>query len=251
MKRLQPVPVGVRGELYIGGDGVARGYWNRGELTAERFVPDPFSRRGGQRLYRTGDEARYLANGEIEYLGRSDQQVKLRGYRIELGEIEAALREHESVNSAAVAVRGERLVAYVVGQTIDGNVLRQHLQQRLPDYMVPSYYMSLAALPQTPNGKLDRKALPEPEPDAITGAEYEAPRTPVEEVLAAIIAEVLGVSRVGRQDDFFALGGHSLLAMQVISRIREAFQVELPVRVLFESPTLAGLGRYLEQAAED
>jgi|SRR5215213_3623287 len=136
---------------------------------------------------------------------------------------------------------------YVIAQTIDGNALRQHLQQRLPDYMVPSYYMSLPALPQTPNGKLDRKALPEPEPDA-TGTAYEAPRTPVEEVLAAIIAEVLGVSRVGREDDFFALGGHSLLAMQVISRIREAFQVELPVRVLFESPTLAGLSRYLEQA---
>ena len=156
---LQPVPAGVRGELYIGGDGVARGYWNRGELTAERFVPDPFSRRGGARLYRTGDEARYLANGEIEYLGRSDQQVKLRGFRIELGEIEAALREHESVTNAAVAVRGDRLVAYVVAtadKTVDGNVLRQHLQQRLPEYMVPSYYMPLAALPHTPTGKLDR-----------------------------------------------------------------------------------------------
>jgi amino acid adenylation domain-containing protein len=239
---MQPVPVGVRGELYIGGDGVARGYWNRGELTAERFVPDPFHKRGGQRLYRTGDEARYLENGEIEYLGRSDQQVKLRGFRIELGEIEAALREHESVSSAAVAVRGERLVAYVVGETIDGNVLREHLQQRLPDYMVPSYYMTLAALPQTPNGKLDRKALPTPEPGAA-GAEYEAPRTPVEEVLSAIVAEVLQLPQVGRNDEFFTLGGHSLLAMQVISRIREAFQVELPVRMLFETPTLSGLAR--------
>jgi natural product biosynthesis luciferase-like monooxygenase protein len=275
---LQPVPVGVRGELYIGGDGVARGYWSRGELTAERFVPDPFSRRGGQRLYRTGDEARYLANGEIEYLGRSDQQVKLRGYRIELGEIEAALREHESVASAAVAVRGDRLVAYVVPATtyaedadsttesraqqqqfveraiagtratLSVSELRAHLQKRLPEYMVPGYFMTLTALPQTPNGKLDRRALPEPDPEAgVSGAEYEAPRTPVEEVLAAIVAEVLQVPRVGRQDDFFALGGHSLLAMQVISRIRQAFQVELPVRVLFEAPTLAGLARYLEQ----
>ncbi|HEY3581495.1 MAG TPA: MupA/Atu3671 family FMN-dependent luciferase-like monooxygenase, partial [Pyrinomonadaceae bacterium] len=261
---LKPVPIGVRGELYIGGDGVARGYWNRGELTAERFVPDPFSRRGGERLYRTGDEGRYLPSGEIEYLGRSDQQVKLRGYRIELGEIEAALREHENVSNAAVAIRGERLVAYVVPTgdlrdlkeeisvahapipsspsrsatpaNVSAGELRAHLQQRLPDYMVPSYYVTLTALPQTPNGKLDRKSLPEPDAAAgLAATTYEAPRTPVEEVLAAIIAEVLQVPRVGRHDDFFALGGHSLLAMQVISRIREAFQVELPVRVLFET----------------
>jgi len=252
---LQPTPVGVRGELYIGGDGVARGYWNRGELTAERFVPDPFSRRGGDRLYRTGDEGRYLQSGEIEYLGRSDQQVKLRGYRIELGEIEAALREHQSVSNAAVAVRGERLVAYVVpaGALQDAKeqipALRAHLQQRLPEYMAPSVYLTLTALPQTPNGKLDRKALPEPDAAAgLATTTYEAPRSPVEEVLAAIIAEVLQVPRVGRHDDFFALGGHSLLAMQVISRIREAFQVELPVRVLFETPTLAGLGAYLDHA---
>ncbi|HJT64970.1 MAG TPA: amino acid adenylation domain-containing protein [Pyrinomonadaceae bacterium] len=279
---LRPVPVGVRGELYIGGDGVARGYWNRGELTAERFVPDPFSRRGGDRLYRTGDEGRYLATGEIEYLGRSDQQVKLRGYRIELGEIEAALREHESVSNAAVAVCGERLVAYVVPAgdlrdldsqtsadqqipavrqlssslsrsatpgTAPVSELRTHLQQRLPEYMVPSVYLTLPALPQTPNGKLDRKALPEPDPGAaINATVYEAPRTPVEEVLAAIVAEVLQVPKVGRQDDFFTLGGHSLLAMQVISRIRKAFQVELPVRVLFETPTLARFASHLEQA---
>jgi amino acid adenylation domain-containing protein len=240
-------------------------------------VPDPFSRRGGERLYRTGDEGRYLASGEIEYLGRSDQQVKLRGYRIELGEIEAALREHESVSNAAVAVRGERLVAYVVPggdfgdvkepisaahsqislspsrsvpvATVSINELRAHLQQRLPDYMVPSYYVTLAALPQTPNGKLDRKALPEPDLAAgVAAAAYEAPRTPTEEVLAAIMAEVLQLPRVSRQDDFFALGGHSLLAMQVISRIREAFEIELPVRLLFETPTLAGLSAHLDQA---
>ncbi|HEY3582450.1 MAG TPA: amino acid adenylation domain-containing protein, partial [Pyrinomonadaceae bacterium] len=266
---LRPVPIGVRGELYIGGDGVARGYWNRSELTAERFMPDPFSRRGSQRLYRTGDEGRYLPSGEIEYLGRSDQQVKLRGYRIELGEIEAALREHESVSNAAVAVRGERLVAYVVPSgdladleeqisadrglgvtaTVSASELRAHLQQRLPDYMVPSYYVTLTALPQTPNGKLDRKALPEPDQAALVStAVYEPPRTPTEEVLAAIVAEVLQLPRVGRQDDFFALGGHSLLAMQVVSRIREAFHIELPVRALFETPALAGLSAYLEQA---
>src|ERR1043165_3743439 len=220
---LKPVPVGVRGELYIGGDGVARGYWNRGELTADRFVPDPFSRRGGDRLYRTGDEGRYLASGEIEYLGRSDQQVKLRGYRIELGEIEAALREHESVSNAAVAVRGERLVAYVVlernlrdledqissslsigatAASVSASELRAHLQQRLPEYMVPTHYVTLTALPQTPNGKLDRKALPEPDPGAgVSAAVYEAPRTPVEEVLAAIIAEVLQAPRVGRSEE--------------------------------------------------
>jgi amino acid adenylation domain-containing protein/non-ribosomal peptide synthase protein (TIGR01720 family) len=243
---MQPVPVGVRGELYIGGDGVARGYWNRSDLTAERFVPDPFHKRGGQRLYRTGDEARYLENGEIEYLGRSDQQVKLRGFRIELGEIEAALREHESVSSAAVAVRGERLVAYVVGETIDGNVLREHLQQRLPDYMVPSYYMTLAALPQTPNGKLDRKALPEPEPSA-TGAEYEAPRTPVEEVLSAIVAEVLQLPQIGRNDDFFTLGGHSLLASQLLFRLQKAFQVELSLLSIFQTPRVADLAAHISR----
>jgi amino acid adenylation domain-containing protein/non-ribosomal peptide synthase protein (TIGR01720 family) len=248
---LQPVPVGVRGELYIGGDGVARGYWSRGELTAERFVPDPFSRRGGQRLYRTGDECRYLANGEIEYLGRSDQQVKLRGYRIELGEIEAVLRAHESVASAAVTVRGDRLVAYVVppdGVMVDGKLLRAYLQQRLPEYMVPSYYMALAALPQTPNGKLDRKALPEPEAGAgLTGAEYEAPRTLVEEVLAAIAGEVLQVPRVGRQDDFFALGGHSLLASQLLYRLQRAFQVDLSLLSIFQTPKVADLAAHISR----
>ncbi|HEY3581914.1 MAG TPA: condensation domain-containing protein, partial [Pyrinomonadaceae bacterium] len=263
---LRPVPIGVRGELYIGGDGVARGYWNRGELTAERFMPDPFSRRGSQRLYRTGDEGRYLPSGEIEYLGRSDQQVKLRGYRIELGEIEAALREHESVSNAAVAVRGERLVAYVVPTgdvadleeqisadrglgvtaTVSASELRAHLQQLLPDYMMPSYYVTLTALPQTPNGKLDRKALPEPHQAALLATtEYEPPRTPTEEVLAAIMAEVLQLPRVGRQDDFFALGGHSLLASQLLFRLQKAFQLELSLLNIFQSPKLKDLAAHI------
>ncbi len=255
---LNPVPVGVAGELYTGGAGLARGYLNHPELTGERFIPDPFGEEPGGRLYRTGDLVRYLADGRIEFLGRADEQVKVRGYRVELGEIEAALGGHESVREAVVVARDDgrgekRLVAYVVAT--DDNApnavtLRGHLKERLPEYMIPTAFVLLDALPLTKSGKVDRRALPAPDDAArlTFDNEFTAPRTPVEEVLAAAWAEVLGVERVGVGDDFFELGGHSLLATQVISRVREAFRVELPLRSIFESPTLAELAECVEAA---
>jgi amino acid adenylation domain-containing protein len=241
----QPVPAGVAGDLYVGGDGLARGYLNRPSLTAERFVPDPFSTTPGQRLYRTGDLARYLPDGSLDYLGRGDQQVKLRGYRIELGEVEAVLASHPAVREAVVVAREEtsgdrRLVAYLVPASTSARptaaVLRTHLRERLPDYMVPSAFVLLDALPLTPNGKVDRRALPAPDAPAGTpDSGYVMPRTPTEEVLCGIWTEVLGTPRVGIDDDFFELGGHSLLATQVVSRVREALQVEVPLRALFEA----------------
>ncbi|HEV7586613.1 MAG TPA: amino acid adenylation domain-containing protein, partial [Longimicrobium sp.] len=234
---MRPQPVGVPGELYVGGAQVARGYLDQAATTAERFVPDPFGA-AGARLYRTGDRARWLADGTVEYLGRVDHQVKVRGFRIEPGEIEATLRRHPSVADCAVVAREGRLAAYVVGAG-DADALRAHLRNTLPDYMVPAAFVSLDALPLTPNGKVDRAALPEP--DAHADEESASARTPVEEVLAAIWAEVLGRGRVGAHDDFFALGGHSLLATRVVSRVRAALAVELPVRALFEAPTVAGL----------
>ncbi|KTT64436.1 AMP-binding enzyme, partial [Sphingomonas sanguinis] len=228
----EPVPLGATGEIYIGGAGVARGYLNRAELTAERFVPSPFVE--GDRLYRTGDLARYLPDGNIEFLGRNDHQVKIRGFRIELGEIEARLAEHADVGEAVVVAREDeagdkRLVAYVVaaGDAAAATaperaaVLRAHLGALLPDYMVPAAYVALEALPLTPNGKLDRKALPAPEGDAFTRQAYEAPQGPVEEALAAIWSELLGVEQVSRHDNFFELGGHSLLAIRLLSRVRQ------------------------------
>ena len=252
--RMHPVPVGVPGELYIGGVGVARGYRNRPELTAERFVPDEFSEEPGARLYRTGDQVRFRDDGTLEYMGRLDDQVKVRGFRIELGEIEARLGEHEAVRQAAVMVHGEdvdaRLVAYVVfgeESRFDLREMRRFLRRSLPDYMVPSLLMELDELPLTPNGKLDRKALPDPETALPSEEEaFVAPRTPTEEVLAGIWAEVLGRERVSVDDDFFALGGHSLLAAQVTSRIVQDLGVELPVRSLFESPTVAELAEEAE-----
>jgi amino acid adenylation domain-containing protein len=245
-----PQPAGVPGELLIGGAGVARGYLGRSAMTAERFVPDPFGGELGARLYRTGDRARWRVDGTLEYLGRVDQQVKIRGFRIEPGEIEAVLRGHESVTDCVVVARedvsGEqRLVAYVVGG-VEADELREHLRESLPEYMVPAAFVGLEALPLTPNGKLDRKALPAPEYTA--GADrYVAPRTPTEEVLAGIWAEVLRLERVGVEERFFELGGHSLLATQVVSRVREAFGVELPLRALFETPTVAGLAPQVER----
>ncbi|HEU4561307.1 MAG TPA: amino acid adenylation domain-containing protein, partial [Longimicrobium sp.] len=248
--RGKPVPVGVAGELYVGGAGVARGYLGRPELTAERFVADSFGAEPGARLYRTGDLGRWLADGTIEFLGRVDTQVKVRGYRIELGEIEAVLRQAPGVTDCAVVARQDetgtpRLVAYVVGG-VEAGGLRDHLRRELPDYMVPAVYVPLERLPLTPSGKLDRKALPAPE-FASAEERYVAPRTPAEEVLAGIWAELLGRERVGVEESFFELGGHSLLATRVVSRVREVFGVELPLRALFEGPTVAELAGRVEE----
>ncbi|HEX6371118.1 MAG TPA: amino acid adenylation domain-containing protein [Longimicrobium sp.] len=245
---LRPIPVGLPGELYIGGVQVARGYLNRPDLTAERFVADPFSSGAGARLYRTGDRARWRADGALEYLGRLDHQVKIRGLRIEPGEVEAALRRHPAVADCAVVVREDapgdpRLVAYVVAGA-DAEALRARLGTSLPDYMVPAALVAMDALPVTPNGKLDRGALPAPEYAAVEA--YTAPRTPTEERLAAIWAEVLRRERVGVNDSFFVLGGHSLLATRAVSRVREAFGVELPLRAVFETPTVAGVALRVE-----
>jgi amino acid adenylation domain-containing protein len=253
----QLAPLGVSGELYIGGDGVARGYLRRPGLTAERFIPNPFSKREGARLYRTGDVARYLPDSKLEYLGRIDEQVKIRGFRVELGEIEAVLVEHESVRQCVVMAREDlpgdkRLVAYIVsgaGEQLKNAELRQFLHERLPDYMVPSAFVQLDALPHSTNGKIDRRALPRPERAGLAREqEYVAPRTVVEEVLSGIWAEVLGVERVGVRDNFFELGGHSLLATQVVSRLRSAFAVEVALRSLFDRPTVAGLAEVVEAA---
>ncbi|WP_213781832.1 non-ribosomal peptide synthetase, partial [Caballeronia sp. dw_276] len=254
--RGNPVPEGVAGELYIGGMVLARGYLNRADLTAERFLPDPFGEPGAT-MYRSGDLARWLSDGNIEYMGRADQQVKIRGFRIEPGEIEVMLAAHERVREAVVIARddltgGRRLVGYVVaeGEPPAAGDLRGYLQQILPEYMVPSHFVMLDALPLTPNGKLDRRALPTP--DLSHGeAVFVEPRTESERTLAAILAEVLGVDRVGAQDDFFDLGGHSLLATQIIARLRAASGTELPLRALFEAPVVADLAKRLDDARRE
>ncbi|HEX2091425.1 MAG TPA: amino acid adenylation domain-containing protein [Longimicrobiaceae bacterium] len=250
--RLEPVPVGVAGELYLAGDGLARGYLERPELTAERFLPSPFGP-AGSRMYRVMDRVRWTAAGELEYLGRTDHQVKVRGFRVELGEIEAVLRGHPAVRDAAAGVQedaGERrIVAYVVaaeGAEATAAELRGWLRERLPEPVVPAFVVALEALPLTPSGKLDRRALPAHEGDGAA-REYVAPRTPLEEIMAEIFAEVLGMERVGAHDDFFALGGHSLLATRVVSRVRRQFGVEMMLRTLFEAPTVAGLAGRLEE----
>ncbi len=253
-QHLQPVPTGITGEIHAGGVGLARGYLNQAGLTAERFIPDPFSRIPGARLYKTGDLARFVAGGEIEFTGRVDQQVKVRGFRIEPGEIETVLGRHPGVREAVVVARadapgGKRLIAYVVAceeSPPKASEMRDYLTRTLPEYMVPSAFVVLDALPLTATGKVDRNALPVPEqarPELDHA--YIAPRTAVEEVLCGVFSEVLQVEPVGVQDSFFELGGHSLLATQITSRLREAFQVELPLRKLFEAPAVERLAEVI------
>ena len=248
--QMQPVPIGVPGELYIGGDGLARGYRNRPDLTAEKFVPHPFSQEPGARLYNTGDLARYRADGNLELLGRRDHQVKIRGFRVELGEIEAALGEHPAVQATAVVTREEapgeqRLVAYAVlqpGSLARAEELRSFLKSKLPDYMLPSRFEFLDSLPVNPSGKVDRRALPAPGSGRLEGvASYVAPRTELEKKLAAIWAEVLQLDRVSIHDNFFDLGGHSLLAVKLVARLEKAVGKKLPVICIFQLPTISEL----------
>jgi len=253
-KHHQPVPIGIPGELYIGGDGLARGYFNQPELTAESFVPSPFQGGSNSRLYKTGDLARYLPDGNIQFLGRVDHQVKIRGYRVELDEIQLALNQQPQIRENVVVAweseRGQQLAAYFVpaSELVPGSEeLRSFLQARLPDYMLPAAFISLEALPVTPNGKVDRRSLPGP--DEVGEDEedtFVAPHTDTEAAIAQIWQELLGVERVGRYEDFFSSGGHSLLVMQLVARLRNIFEVELPVNSVFERPTLAGIAEQIE-----
>ncbi|HEY0604178.1 MAG TPA: thioesterase domain-containing protein, partial [Herpetosiphonaceae bacterium] len=285
---MQPVPLGVAGELYLGGAGLARGYLQRPDLTAARFVPDPFSPQPGARLYRTGDRVRYRADGQLAFLGRLDHQVKVRGFRIELDEIAAVLRQHPDVQAAVAIVREDipgdpRIVAYVVEEPRTENLepvsasspspaaagegsrlsdgvrawneglrpadLRRFLATKLPSYMVPSAFVQLESLPLTPNGKLDRKALPAPEARVEPSADRVLPRTPLEEAIAGVWTRVLGRESIGVHDDFFALGGHSLLVVRVMAELRQQFGRALPLATLLQSPTIAQLAAQLEQSA--
>ena len=250
---LNPVPIGVPGELLLAGDGLACGYWNRSELTDDMFAPNPFSDDPNNRVYKTGDRCRWLSDGTIEFLGRWDAQVKIRGFRIELGEIEAALGEQPSVSQAIAVVREDepgdrRLVAYVVrrdSEENDASGLRRSLSSRLPSYMIPSAFVSLESLPLSPNGKVDRDALPAPT-GQCPDEEYIAPESDTEKTIAAMWCDILRMERVGTQDNFFHLGGHSLLGTQLISRIRNEFNIELPLSCVFECPTIAELARYVD-----
>jgi acyl-CoA synthetase (AMP-forming)/AMP-acid ligase II/acyl carrier protein len=245
--RLRLVPTGTEGEIFIGGEGLANGYLDRAELTAERFIPHPFLPDSGGRLYRTGDLGRYLPNGQLVCCGRTDHQIKLRGFRIELEEIESLLNQHPAIQVSVVQARQagdseKQLVAYYVGRapaSISAGELRDHLSQRLPDYMVPAAFVPLADLPVTPNGKVDRARLPDPaEVRPEVRSAYIPPRTPLEEELAGLWQEVLRVERIGVQDDFFELGGHSLLALRIVARLRHRFQLELSPALLFDCRTI-------------
>jgi acyl-coenzyme A synthetase/AMP-(fatty) acid ligase/acyl carrier protein len=250
---LQPVPVGVAGELHIGGDGLARGYWNRPELTAEKFIADPFSTDSEARIYKTGDLARYRADGSIECLGRIDHQVKVRGFRIELGEIEATLAKLDGVGQCAVALRedqpgDQRLVAYYVAgdnQMVSPAEWRTYLRTQLPDYMVPQHFVKLTSMPLTPNGKVDRRALPKPEVEAACGKAFVAPRTEIERAIAEIWKEVLRIETVGVHDNFFDLGGHSLLATQMVNKIRVLLGKKISLVALFQFPSIGALCDHL------
>jgi acyl carrier protein len=254
---LQPVPTGVAGELYIAGDGVTAGYLNQPERTDERFVANPFSSDRQTRMYRTGDLARYLADGNVEFLGRGDDQIKIRGFRIELGEIESALAARPGVKQVVVVAREDprrdkRLVAYVVGDSerdTSSETLRSYLLEQLPEFMVPSAIVPMTKIPLTANGKVDRQALPEPE--AIQQRKYIAPQSATEEGLAKIWEFVLRRERIGTDENFFMLGGHSLLATQVISRVREQYRVELPIRTIFDHPTIVGLAAEVDHACQN
>jgi amino acid adenylation domain-containing protein len=261
-KKLQPVPIGVAGELHIGGDGLARGYFNRPELTAEKFIPHPFVL--GERIYNTGDLARFLPDGTVECLGRTDHQIKLRGFRIELGEIESALRKISGVNEAIVLAREDfpgdkRLVAYLAtnsGRALPIGELRDSLKTKLPDYMVPGAFVFLEKFPLTPSGKIDRKALPAPESRVDSNRNFSAPETPLEIDVAQIWSEVFHLERVGRDDNFFELGGHSLVAIQIIARLRSKLGIELALSTIFKAPTVARLAEailesLLESAGQD
>jgi hypothetical protein len=252
--QLNAVPVGVAGEICIGGAGVANGYLNRPELTEERFIASPFA--SGQRLYRTGDLGRFLADGNIEFLGRLDDQVKIRGFRIELGEIECVLRQHPGVTGAILIVREDsngdkQLVAYLAAPGCEGTLktgeLREFLRQRLPDYMVPSAFVVLEKLPLTANGKIDRRALPPPLLDRERPG-FVAPRTETEKTVAEAWSAVLNVQGIGVHDDFFQLGGHSLLATRVVSRLRSVSGIDIPLRVFFENATVATIAEYIDGA---
>jgi acyl-coenzyme A synthetase/AMP-(fatty) acid ligase/aryl carrier-like protein len=247
---MRPSPIGVIGELYIGGTGIARGYLHKPDLTSAVFMDDPFSNDPNARMYKTGDLVRYLPDGNIVYHGRIDHQIKIRGYRVELGEIESRISEHSLIKESVVLALGDgankRLVAYVVADPTDNlpRTLHSYLSSKLPDYMVPSAFVRLDSLPLTTNGKLDRRALPDPDTSSFVTQEYEMPRNEMEVILAGIWSDLLKIERIGRNDNFFMLGGHSLLAIQLIERLRR-IEIHLSIRNLFATPTLSVLAQSL------
>ncbi len=253
----QPVPIGMRGEIYVGGAGLARGYWRRPELSAEKFVANPFGVNGDflgdSLLFRTGDLARYLADGNLEYLGRADRQIKMRGQRIELGEIEAALQSHPSIRACAVGANDQCLIAYVVAAArLSSAELRGFLKRKLPGFMIPALFIPLDKLPLLPNGKIDKRALPAPAAGRLpAGEKFTLPRTKIEKRIAAIWRELLQLERIGVDDDFFALGGHSLLGVQLVARLRAAFEREISLRDLFEAPTVGGVAKKISAPSHD